>query len=224
MRDSSLVRRVDFPGTPGPKWFHARTPLAITGELAAPESRPEWPRSTPRILDSKTRHRVPRRLRFGGDFWSCSSSSRVAAICVYGSRYAADRISYGWESGRARADAEMLAKLDDGQIVNRASLLFRMATNAVSPAVVNVHSLRVRRGGDGMAGMQLGGGNRLSPGLAGSRTGLGGDHRQGSRVYRHEQPRRQGCGPDHGAARPGRRRAGRTSWALTRSRTWPFSR
>ena len=31
----------------------------------------------------------------------------AAAICVYGSRYAADRISYGWESVRAsrRRDA-----------------------------------------------------------------------------------------------------------------------
>ena len=67
----------------------------------------------------------------------------------------------------------MLAKLDAGQIVNRASLLFRMATNAVSPAVVNVHCLRRRRGGDGMGGMQLGGGNRLSPGLQGAEQGSG---------------------------------------------------
>jgi serine protease Do len=97
----------------------------------------------------------------------------LAAVCVYGSRYVADRISYGWEAGRARADAEALAKLDEGQIVNRASLLFRMATNAVSPAVVSVQSLRLRRGGDGLAGMPVGGGNRLSPGLQESELGSG---------------------------------------------------
>jgi serine protease Do len=96
----------------------------------------------------------------------------LAALIVYGVPFVADRISYAWEAGRARADSEALAKLDEGQIVNRASLLFRMATNAVSPAVVNVQSLRLRRGGDGFAGLPVGG-NRLSPGLEGAELGSG---------------------------------------------------
>ena len=80
----------------------------------------------------------------------------LAAVVVYGVLYIAERISYAWESGRARADSEALAKLDKEGIVNRASVLFRMATNAVSPAVVNVQSFRRRRGGDGFAGMPVG--------------------------------------------------------------------
>ena len=76
----------------------------------------------------------------------------LAALVVYGVPYVAERISYAWEAGRARADSEALAKLDKEGIVNRASALFRMATNAVSPAVVNVQSFRLRRGGDGLRG------------------------------------------------------------------------
>jgi serine protease Do len=97
----------------------------------------------------------------------------AAAVAVYGSIYVTERISYAWEAGRARADAEVLAKLDQGAIVNRASLLFRMATNAVSPAVVKVQSLRLRRGGDGMPGLPIGGGNRLSPGWQSAELGSG---------------------------------------------------
>ena len=63
-------------------------------------------------------------------------------LLVYGVPYVAERTSYAWEAGRARADSEALAKLDKEGIVNRASLLFRMATHAVSPAVVNVQSFR----------------------------------------------------------------------------------
>ena len=96
----------------------------------------------------------------------------LAALVVYGVLYVTERISYAWESGRARADSEALAKLDKEGIVNRASVLFRMATNAVSPAVVNVQSLRRRRGGDGFAGMPVGG-NRLTPGIQGAELGSG---------------------------------------------------
>jgi serine protease Do len=96
----------------------------------------------------------------------------LAALVVYGVQYMADRISYAWEAGRARADSEALAKLEKEGIVNRASVLFRMATNAVSPAVVKVQSLRRRRGGDGFAGMPVGG-NRFSPGLQGDELGSG---------------------------------------------------
>ena len=96
----------------------------------------------------------------------------LAALIVYGAPYVADRVSYAWEAGRARADSEALAKLDKEGIVNRASVLFRMATNAVSPAVVNVQSLTRRRGGDGFAGMPVGG-NRLTPGLEEAELGSG---------------------------------------------------
>ena len=96
----------------------------------------------------------------------------LAALVVYGVLYMTERISYAWESGRARADSEALAKLDKEGVVNRASVLFRMATNAVSPAVVTVQSFRRRRGGDGFAGMPVGG-NRLTPGLQGDELGSG---------------------------------------------------
>ena len=96
----------------------------------------------------------------------------LAALAVYGSIYVAERIGYAWESGRARADTEALARLDDAGIVNRASALFRMATSAVSPAVVNVQSYRARRGGEGFPGLPLGG-NRMTPGFQSSELGSG---------------------------------------------------
>jgi len=96
----------------------------------------------------------------------------LVALLVYGVPYVVERVSYGWEAGRARADSEALAKLDKEGIVNRASVLFRMATNAVSPAVVNVQALRLRRGGEGFPGLPLGG-NRLAPGFQGADLGSG---------------------------------------------------
>jgi serine protease Do len=96
----------------------------------------------------------------------------LAALVVYGVPYVAERTSYAWEAGRARADSEALAKLDKEGIVNRASLLFRMATEAVSPAVVNVQGLRLRRGADGFAGMPLGA-NMRAPALQSAELGSG---------------------------------------------------
>jgi serine protease Do len=96
----------------------------------------------------------------------------LAALVVYGVPYVAERTSYSWEAGRARADSEALAKLDKAGIVDRASYLFRMASSAVSPAVVNVHSFRLRRGGDGFQGLPLGG-NRWSPRLQDAELGSG---------------------------------------------------
>jgi serine protease Do len=96
----------------------------------------------------------------------------LAALVVYGVPYVADRTGYAWEAGRARADIEALARLDDAGIVNRASALFRMATSAVSPAVVNVQSFRARRGGEGFPGLPLGG-NRMGPGFQSSELGSG---------------------------------------------------
>jgi serine protease Do len=96
----------------------------------------------------------------------------LAALLVYGVPYVAERTGYAWEAGRARADSEALAKLDEAGIVNRASALFRMATTAVAPAVVNVQSFRARRGGEGFPGLPLGG-NRMTPGVQSSELGSG---------------------------------------------------
>jgi serine protease Do len=96
----------------------------------------------------------------------------VAALLVYGLPYVAKRTGYAYESGRAQAASEALAKLDEAGIVGRASALFRLATTAVSPAVVNVQSYQLRRGGEGFPGLPLGG-NRMAPGLRGAELGSG---------------------------------------------------
>jgi len=96
----------------------------------------------------------------------------LAALAVYGVPFVAKRTGYAWEAGRAQADSEALAKLDEAGIVNRASALFRMATSMVAPAVVNVHSFRVRRGGEGFQGLPLGG-NSMTPGSQRSELGSG---------------------------------------------------
>ncbi len=72
----------------------------------------------------------------------------------------------------ARAASEALAKLDKDKILNRASALFRLATVAVSPAVVNVHALRRRRGGEAFPGLPLGG-NRFNPAFESAELGSG---------------------------------------------------
>src|SRR5207245_748260 len=86
--------------------------------------------------------------------------------------YVAKQTGYAWEAGRARAASEALAKLDKAGIVARASDLFRLATTAVSPAVVNVQSYRMQRGGEGFPGLPLGG-NRMTPGFRPSELGSG---------------------------------------------------
>ncbi len=95
----------------------------------------------------------------------------LAALIVYGSSYVADRTGYAWEAGRARAASEALAKLDKEQIIDRASALFRLATVAVSPAVVNVHALRARRGGEAFPNLPLG--NHFQPGFQSKELGSG---------------------------------------------------
>jgi serine protease Do len=96
----------------------------------------------------------------------------VAALIVYGVPYVADRTGYAWEAGRARAASEALAKLDKEGIVARASALFRMATTAVSPAVVNVQSFKEKRGGEGLRGSPLGG-DRMGPAIRSAELGSG---------------------------------------------------
>jgi serine protease Do len=96
----------------------------------------------------------------------------VAALIVYGVPYVAHRTGYAWEAGRSQAASEALAKLDKHGIVARASELFRMASTAVSPAVVNVQSLRFRRNREGFPAAGLGG-NRMMPSLRGAELGSG---------------------------------------------------
>ena len=88
----------------------------------------------------------------------------LAAGLVYGIPYVAERTGYAWESGRSKAASEALLKLDKAGVVSNASALFRMATVAVSPAVVNIQTQRFRREG-AVPGMPLGGGaNRFGRG------------------------------------------------------------
>ncbi|MDR3638040.1 MAG: trypsin-like peptidase domain-containing protein [Isosphaeraceae bacterium] len=68
------------------------------------------------------------------------------AALVYGIPYVAERTGYAWEAGRAQAARQALANLDEAGVINRASQLFRMATVAVSPAVVNIQSRHFIRG------------------------------------------------------------------------------
>jgi serine protease Do len=97
----------------------------------------------------------------------------LAALIVYGVPYVAERTGYAYEAGRARAASQALAQLDKEHIIDRASDLFRLATVAVSPAVVNVHSWRARRGGgDGFPGIPLGG-SRFNPGFDSAELGSG---------------------------------------------------
>ncbi len=76
----------------------------------------------------------------------------LAALAVYGIPYAAYRTGYAYEAGRSRAASESLAKLDDAGIIKKASLLFRQASTAVAPAVVNVTSWKAIPAGPGHPG------------------------------------------------------------------------
>ncbi len=73
----------------------------------------------------------------------------VIAALAYGIPYMLDRAGYAWEAGRSRAASEALAKLDKDDVIGRSSYLFRMATRAITPAVVNIRCLVPRAGGFG---------------------------------------------------------------------------
>ncbi|HEY2158397.1 MAG TPA: trypsin-like peptidase domain-containing protein, partial [Isosphaeraceae bacterium] len=73
----------------------------------------------------------------------------VIASLAYGIPYMLDRAGYAWEAGRSRAASEALAKLDKDDVIGRSSYLFRMATRAITPAVVNIRSLVPQAGGFG---------------------------------------------------------------------------
>ena len=65
----------------------------------------------------------------------------VLALVVRGIPILVGQAGYAWEAGRSRAATEALAKLNEGDVQDRASILFRMATRAVAPAVVNVRTI-----------------------------------------------------------------------------------
>src|SRR5258708_30306086 len=71
----------------------------------------------------------------------------VITSLFYGVTYMVDRIGYSWEAGRSRAASEALARLDDAGVLARASALFRMATQVITPAVVNIQTSMSSRGG-----------------------------------------------------------------------------
>ncbi|MBV8487874.1 MAG: trypsin-like peptidase domain-containing protein [Planctomycetaceae bacterium] len=96
----------------------------------------------------------------------------VAALLVYGVPHLAERIGHAWEAGRARAATEALTKLEKAGIPNQASMLFRLAVTAVSPAVVNVQSQRLRQRLEGVPGLPLGG-NLGGPDVQGRELGSG---------------------------------------------------
>jgi len=79
----------------------------------------------------------------------------LAVLAVYGVPFVAERAGRAWEAGRAQAAAAALAKVDEQGAVSQASRLFRLATTAVSPAVVNVRSFRGSPG-VGRHGLPLG--------------------------------------------------------------------
>jgi serine protease Do len=62
---------------------------------------------------------------------------------VYGIPYLIRKSAYAWEAGRNQAAADTLRSLDEAGILNRASALFRMATDRVAPSVVNIRSMRL---------------------------------------------------------------------------------
>ncbi len=80
----------------------------------------------------------------------------LAVLAVYGVPFLAERAGRAWEAGRAESASAALAKLDEQGAVSQASRLFRLATTAVSPAVVNVRSFR-GGGGTGRHGLPIGG-------------------------------------------------------------------
>ncbi|MFM7316375.1 MAG: trypsin-like peptidase domain-containing protein [bacterium] len=76
---------------------------------------------------------------------------------VYGGPYILWRIGYAYESGRAKAALEALKTLP-GDDFSRASALFRIAQQAVAPAVANIRTISTGQGlAEGPAAMQSSG-------------------------------------------------------------------
>jgi serine protease Do len=69
----------------------------------------------------------------------------VITSIAYGVPYMLDRAGYALEAGRSRAASEALAKLDESGLIKKSSALFRMATQVITPAVVNIRSFSLTR-------------------------------------------------------------------------------
>jgi serine protease Do len=65
----------------------------------------------------------------------------IITALAYGVPFMIDRAGYAWEAGRSRAAAETLARLDKDDVISRSSALFRLATEVITPAVVNIRSV-----------------------------------------------------------------------------------
>ncbi|MCY2934296.1 MAG: trypsin-like peptidase domain-containing protein [Planctomycetota bacterium] len=75
----------------------------------------------------------------------------LLASLVYGGPYIAWRIGNAYESGRATAALGALKSLsDDSADFNKVSALFRLAQQAVAPAVANIRSITATQDADGL--------------------------------------------------------------------------
>ncbi len=70
------------------------------------------------------------------------ASLTLATVVVYGAPYVAFRVGYSYEAGRSKAAIEALQILDKEGVIDRSSALFRSASVAISPSVVNIQSLK----------------------------------------------------------------------------------
>ncbi len=82
----------------------------------------------------------------------------LLTVAVYGIPALIEQVGYAYEKGRARASVEALEKLDAAGSIAKASELFRLATQAISPAVVHIQIQTFGKDG-------VGGGRGLGSGV-----------------------------------------------------------
>ena len=104
----------------------------------------------------------------------------VVAGLVYGIPYVAGRTGYAYEAGPRGRRARRSRKLDKDGVIKQSSALFRLASTAVAPAVVNISNWRTAPAGLAPGHAPARGGD--DPG----RLGLGRGHRQGQGLRRHQ--------------------------------------
>ncbi len=80
----------------------------------------------------------------------------LLTVAVYGVPALIEQSGYAYEKGRARASVEALDKLDGAGAIARASELFRLATQAISPAVVHIQTQTFSKDGSGGRGLGSG--------------------------------------------------------------------
>ena len=96
----------------------------------------------------------------------------LAALAVYGSIYVAERIGYAWEAGRARADMEALAQLDEaGSSIERRPCFAWRRRPFRRPSSTSNRFGRGEEATDFRACRS--GGNRMTPGVQSSELGSG---------------------------------------------------